>query len=140
MIPYFILLVCCLCFRIDATESPTATTTNITTLTTANYNTAIEENPFWVILFYVPWCPHCKALKPVYEQAAANPYIAQSQTLFASVDCEDQKDLCSTLRIKSFPTIKYVRKGSQPYEFEGSRTYERIVEFAYFLSMADRFV
>lgn len=41
-------------------------------LTNANFNEVVNESPEKDIMikFYAPWCGHCKALKPEYEDLA----------------------------------------------------------------------
>ena len=40
-------------------------------LTDANFNEKVlTGHQLWVVEFYAPWCGHCKALKPKFEEAA----------------------------------------------------------------------
>lgn len=39
-------------------------------LTAFNFDTVIQEEASILVMFYAPWCGHCKRMKPQYEQAA----------------------------------------------------------------------
>jgi len=39
---------------------------NVFVLTEEHFQEVIDEGDIFV-LFYVPWCEHCKALKPIWE-------------------------------------------------------------------------
>lgn len=61
-----------------------------------------------IVLFYAPWCGHCKELLP--EWAKLEPTFKDDEdVLVGKVDCieEANKDLCVEMHIKSFPTIRY---------------------------------
>lgn len=40
-------------------------------LTTSSFDPVIKEEAAVLIMFYAPWCGHCKKMKPEYEKAAA---------------------------------------------------------------------
>ncbi|WEW55609.1 protein disulfide-isomerase precursor [Emydomyces testavorans] len=81
--------------------------------------------------FYAPWCGHCKALAPKYEQLASlyadNPEFASKVTI-AKIDAtsNDVPD-----EIQGFPTIKLYPAGSKdsPVEYRGTRTIEDLAAF-----------
>ena len=105
----------------------------VTTLDSTTYEIALRENMFGVILFYVPWCPHCKVLRPVFTQIAQNEHIQKMGVKLGEIDCEDQQDMCLLLGVKSYPTIRYYRAG-QVYKYDGGRMYERLLDFSYFVA------
>lgn len=68
-----------------------------------------DDKPL-IIKFYAPWCPACKAMKPVFAQAAAK---YKNQAHFATIDVE-KKELKAALElfgIQGIPTIIYKRTG-----------------------------
>jgi thiol-disulfide isomerase/thioredoxin len=40
-------------------------------LTTSNFDPVVKEEASLLVMFYAPWCGHCKKIKPEYEKAAA---------------------------------------------------------------------
>eukprot|EP00928_Gymnodinium_smaydae_P051164 TRINITY_DN34690_c0_g1_i1.p1 TRINITY_DN34690_c0_g1~~TRINITY_DN34690_c0_g1_i1.p1 ORF type:complete len:261 (+),score=32.40 TRINITY_DN34690_c0_g1_i1:63-785(+) len=59
------------------------------------------------IMFYAPWCQHCKTLKPVWDELEKK--TVKEDVLVGSVDCTnpDSKDLCTHHSIDGYPIIKY---------------------------------
>jgi len=72
----------------------------------------------WVVEFYAPWCPHCKAFKDEFEKVAKN---LDGIVRVAAVNCEKEKALCQAARVESYPTIKAV-VGGTPADYRGART------------------
>ncbi|KAJ5569717.1 uncharacterized protein N7459_009147 [Penicillium hispanicum] len=71
----------------------------------------------WFIKFYVPWCPHCQALAPTWQEMAKE----MKDTLnVGEVDCDIEVRLCEDARVEAFPTIHFFR-GGQRVEYTGLR-------------------
>ncbi|KAF7546804.1 hypothetical protein G7046_g9196 [Stylonectria norvegica] len=103
-------------------------------LNTRSYEKLIANSNYTSIVeFYAPWCGHCQNLKPAYEKAAEK---LDGLAKVAAVDCDDDvnKEFCSALGVKGFPTLKVVRpskmKGGKPVveDYNGPRTANGIVE------------
>jgi len=96
-----------------------------------NYKDIVIDNDKDVLLeFYAPWCGHCKALAPKYEelgQLYATEEFSKLVTI-AKVDAtlNDVPD-----EIQGFPTIKLFPAGKKdsPVDYSGSRTIEDLVQF-----------
>ena len=56
-------------------------------LTDATYEKSLA-NTEALVMFYAPWCGHCKKAKPFFQEAAAA--VAEGQIL-AAVDCTSEK-------------------------------------------------
>ena len=39
-------------------------------LTDSTFDKAVEKYEYLLVLFYAPWCGHCKKFHPEYEKAA----------------------------------------------------------------------
>lgn len=81
----------------------------------------------WLIMFYAPWCGHCKHLKPVFESVARS--LKSSGIHVGKVDATRFNEAARTYNIRGFPTIKFIR-GSEVTEFHNERTAEAIAKFA----------
>ncbi|KAM3513277.1 hypothetical protein MY11210_003053 [Beauveria gryllotalpidicola] len=71
----------------------------------------------WFIKFYAPWCSHCQALKPTWEQLAKS---MRGKLNIGEVNCDQEKRLCKDVHAKAYPTILFF-KGGERVEYRGLR-------------------
>ena len=83
-----------------------------------------------MLLFYAPWCGHCKALHPKYEEVAKKLKEKNPKLVMAKIDATENE--VENINISGFPTIKFYagdRKGKMPIDYDGDRTVEDIIKF-----------
>ena len=101
----------------------------VTIVVAKNYQDVVIDNDKDVLLeFYAPWCGHCKALSPKYDELAGLFKSHADKVTIAKVDANanDVPD-----EIQGFPTIKLFKAGSKdaPVDYSGSRTVEDLANF-----------
>ncbi|KAF8319531.1 uncharacterized protein EI90DRAFT_3254769 [Cantharellus anzutake] len=109
-------------WRAAAGEGPS----DVIDLTSANFGAETQKAGLLLVEFFAPWCGHCKALAPHYEEAATA--LKEKNITLAKVDCVDQADLCSENDIQGYPTLKIYRKG-KPTEYGGPRQADGIISY-----------
>ncbi|GAA5978659.1 hypothetical protein JCM11641_002803 [Rhodosporidiobolus odoratus] len=82
--------------------------------------------PLSLIEFFAPWCGHCKALAPHYEEAAT--ILKKDNIKIAKVDCTVETELCSSQGVNGYPTLKVFRNGT-PADYAGTRKTDGIVSY-----------
>ncbi|KAG6816918.1 hypothetical protein H0H87_001620 [Tephrocybe sp. NHM501043] len=95
-------------------------------LTSANFEETVSSNDLMLVEFFAPWCGHCKALAPHYEEAATA--LKEKDIVLASVDCVDQADLCQSKEVQGYPTLKVYKKGA-PTDYSGPRKADGIISY-----------
>lgn len=103
----------------------------VTIIVAKNYNDIVLDDTKDVLVeFYAPWCGHCKALAPKYDDLAAQYANSEfkDKVVIAKVDAtaNDVPD-----EIQGFPTIKLFPAGSktEPVTYSGPRTIEDLIKF-----------
>ena len=71
-------------------------------LTAETFDSVVNPEQLMLVEFFAPWCGHCKALTPHYEEAATILKEKQNVKL-AKVDCVDQSDFCQSNGITGYP-------------------------------------
>lgn len=96
-----------------------------------NYDEIVLDDKKDVLVeFYAPWCGHCKALAPKYDDLGAQFGASEfkDKVVIAKVDAtaNDVPD-----EIQGFPTIKLFPAGDKknPVTYEGARTVEDLMKF-----------
>uniref|UniRef100_A0A4X1SNU7 DnaJ homolog subfamily C member 10 n=2 Tax=Sus scrofa TaxID=9823 RepID=A0A4X1SNU7_PIG len=96
---------------------------HVTTLGPQNFPTSDKEP--WLVDFFAPWCPPCRALLPELRKASKHLY---GQLKFGTLDCTVHEGLCNMYNIQAYPTT-VVFNQSNIHEYEGHHSAEQILEF-----------
>ena len=107
------------------------TNAEVIVLDTSNFDTLTEAGKAsaqtrWFVMFHAPWCGHCRALKPTWEQLAADtgegPLLDGQLKLrnVASIDATNNSMLATRFQVQGYPTLLLLAKGSA-YRYQGGR-------------------
>lgn len=102
-----------------------AGTSEVTTLTKKTFTEFINENELVLAEFFAPWCGHCKALAPEYEEAAKA--LKEKNIKLVQIDCVDESDLCKEQGVEGYPTLKVFKGLENVSLYQGARKAPAII-------------
>uniref|UniRef100_A0A4W3JP26 DnaJ homolog subfamily C member 10 n=1 Tax=Callorhinchus milii TaxID=7868 RepID=A0A4W3JP26_CALMI len=99
----------------------------IITLDRADFDAAINSGELWFVNFYFPRCSHCHDLAPTWREFAKE---MDGVIRIGAVNCGDNRMLCRSKGINSYPSLYIYKMGMKGVKFVGERTKEQLVSFA----------
>ncbi|KAI9565415.1 hypothetical protein GHT06_009207 [Daphnia sinensis] len=87
----------------------------------------VQNEGAWFVMFYAPWCGHCKKLEPIWNQVSQSLYPPVVRV--AQVDCTRFPNVASEFKVKGFPTLIFMKNG-ETFHYKGERTRETLVDYA----------
>ena len=100
-------------------------------LTTETIDEALKTYPKLSVLFFTPWCPHCKAFYPEMVKALENKEMKKMGVVFGRVDIEYNQKVAETFNVYGMPTVIYFENGVKKETYGGGRDSDSIVEWFY---------
>lgn len=83
------------------------------------------SSPF-IVDFYTPWCGPCQHFAPVFEDIAIS---LRGRVRAAKINCDRHGQLCRSLGIQAYPTVKFYPGYTDRGEEAPSRNPETLVNF-----------
>ncbi|XP_077869020.1 protein disulfide-isomerase A5-like [Saccoglossus kowalevskii] len=102
--------------------------TDVHHLTEETFKPFLKKKKHTLVMFYAPWCGHCKKAKPEFT-SAAETFKDNNKVAYAAVDCTAETEICSTYDVSGYPTLKYFNYGKNPQAYMGGRTEQDFIAF-----------
>lgn len=103
-------------------------TSEIVHLTASSFEPALKDEKAVLVMFYAPWCGHCKRMKPEYEKAAEIMKTQKISGVLAALDATKESEIASKFGVKGYPTVKFFNHGEFKFDVN-VREADKIVEF-----------
>ncbi|XP_065213681.1 protein disulfide-isomerase TMX3 [Planococcus citri] len=87
----------------------------------------VKKDGNWLVMFYAPWCAHCKRLDPIWSQVQQTLHTTNIRV--SKMDCVSNKNACHLLKIQTYPTIMFLKGDQDQFIYNGDRSTEEIVHF-----------
>ena len=104
--------------------------TKVIQLNSANFDKeVVNSDDIVMVLFYAPWCGHCKHFHPEYEKAAK---ALKGVFKIAGIDADSEKDIAHRYGINGFPTVKFFGLDKKnPEDYQGQRTASAVIDYMF---------
>lgn len=102
----------------------------VKTLVYKNFDEIVKDSTKDVLVeFYAPWCGHCKALAPLYEEVAA-AFAKVDSVVIAKIDATENY-VDPSYNIRGFPTLLFFPADNKesPMRYESDRDFPSISKY-----------
>lgn len=90
----------------------------------------LESGKPALVEFFAPWCGHCKALAPVYEELGQAFASAGDKVIIGKVDADKHKALGKRFGVQGFPTLMWFDgKSDTPDTYNKARDLDSLTAF-----------
>lgn len=104
-----------------------AAASDVVDLKKDSFNEFVDGHDLVLAEFFAPWCGHCKALAPEYEEAATT--LKEKNISLVKVDCTAEADLCQEHGVEGYPTLKVFRGLKTVASYPGARKSAAIISY-----------
>lgn len=94
-----------------------------------NADEVLQNEDRLLVMFYAPWCGHCKRMKPDFAEVASMLVKNHVPGKVAAIDCTEHPKTAERFEIQGYPTMKYFVQGKFIKNYEGKRTAQAMFEF-----------
>ena len=82
---------------------------------------------------HISRCGHCKAMIGDYAAAAKqlseDTALQSASHILAAVDATAEREIGNKFDVKGYPTLKYIRYGKNPQDYDSGRNQKDLVDF-----------
>ena len=90
-----------------------------------------EDSDKVLVMFFAPWCGHCKNMEPTWHELAQN-FDGYNGVKILKINGDENQQLAGLHGVGGFPTVKYCPKGLDNPDgvtYNGDRSFDSLVQF-----------
>lgn len=90
-----------------------------------------DTESYKFIMYYAPWCGHCKVAKPEFMKLGDNQTISDKNVTIRAIDPKEQPtEVMEGVKVRGYPTIHlYGPDNKLVEEYKGERTVDSFLQF-----------